>query len=178
MLADSPKTAQIALSAATIAGFRESGISGLYDSKDRETTPMVAIRGSSFRFDSIIGYLDDSRGEQQMSTMVSESYLRTLVKVANERFQINAERTERFRSALIKHTSSSISSSDAEEGAPEGFEPAALRAVRKRREGLARREALQSSTSNNVDLSGRVEDIDLNLLNIPDSNSIYDREDT
>ena len=32
--------------------------------------------------------------------MVSEPYLRTLVQVANERFETNAQRTERFRQAF------------------------------------------------------------------------------
>ena len=129
---------------------------------------MVAIRGSSFRFDSIIGYLYESNGQQQVVPMVTESYLRMLVKVANERFQVNEERTERFRAAFVKYASSSMPGSGSKATAP-GLEPAKLRAERKRREGLARREALQSSTSDSFDLDGHAEDIDLNLLEIEDT---------
>jgi tRNA wybutosine-synthesizing protein 3 len=52
--------------------------------------------------DSIIGYCDTNSATDHIVPMVSEDYLRTMVDVANQRFKVNRERTERFRNALLK----------------------------------------------------------------------------
>lgn len=93
--------AQKALSAALQAGLRESGINGVLDSGSHRATPMVAVRSSGLAFDCIIGHASLCE-EGKAVPMVSENYLRTLVAVANQRFEVNKERTKRFREALLK----------------------------------------------------------------------------
>ncbi|KAK4550887.1 hypothetical protein LTR36_000467 [Oleoguttula mirabilis] len=100
--------AQHAASAALQAGFRESGINGILDhAKDRQPpTPMVAVRSSGLAFDCIIGYQPSGDPEQcggDVQPMVSEDYLRTVMGIANQRFKVNAERTERFMQALLRN---------------------------------------------------------------------------
>jgi tRNA wybutosine-synthesizing protein 3 len=46
ILTDSLEAAQHAVSAALQAGFRESGMSGVLESKGQVATPMVAVRSS------------------------------------------------------------------------------------------------------------------------------------
>ncbi|KAK5115441.1 hypothetical protein LTR85_009901 [Meristemomyces frigidus] len=98
--------AQHAASAALQAGFRESGINGILDhAKDHQPpTPMVAVRSSGLAFDCIIGSAGSApeSADIAITPMVSEDYLRTVIAVANQRFQVNAERTGRFRQALLK----------------------------------------------------------------------------
>jgi len=53
-------------------------------------------------FDCIIGYQSPDASEESVRPMVTEQYLRTLVTVANQRFNTNAERRERFRENLLK----------------------------------------------------------------------------
>jgi len=62
---------------------------------------MVAVRSSGLAFDCIIGHASLCE-EGKAVPMVSENYLRTLVAVANQRFEVNKERTKRFREALLK----------------------------------------------------------------------------
>lgn len=67
--------------------------------------------------------------------MVSESYLRTLVQIANERFVVNSQRIERFRRALLRLD---VKVKESEDGGE--WEPADVRRERKRAEGLRRKE--------------------------------------
>lgn len=84
------------------AGFRESGISGVYPAGNKPTMPMVAVRTTGLGFDCIIAYQQiTASGEVSIVPMVSEDYLRVLVKIANERFKTNEQRKERFRQALL-----------------------------------------------------------------------------
>ena len=144
ILAASAEQAQAALSAAMTAGFRESGITGLIDSKARPTPPMVAVRSSGLGLDSIIGFhsADPSTTvHQRIVPMVSEAYLRTLIQVANERFRENADRKLRFRVALIERAGPPSSPRHGTGvAAGPGYETAAARRERKRQEGLERRE--------------------------------------
>lgn len=80
------------------ASFRESGISSITPQSDGSTTVMTAVRITGLAFDSVVGY-DDPRGK--LGTMVDEAYMNVLVELANERFAVNMERTERFRDALV-----------------------------------------------------------------------------
>ncbi len=62
---------------------------------------MVAVRSSGLAIDSVIGFSSSATGNEEVRPMVTESYLRTLLQVANERFEINTQRTERFRQAFL-----------------------------------------------------------------------------
>jgi tRNA wybutosine-synthesizing protein 3 len=132
--------AQAALHAAVQSGFRESGISGLLDSKSRPSTPMVAVRSSGLALDSVIGFKDpDSSvtGASCIQAMVSESYLRAIVKLANDRFTTNEERKLRFRAAWRQQTSLNPRSLTNETTGV--HESSAARKERLRMEGLERK---------------------------------------
>ena len=122
------------------AGFRESGAVSLGSSKSGEANPVVAIRSTGYSFDSIIGYQDN---EGRNISLVDGEHLRTLVCIANERFKINLERIARFRTQLLGSCQpASIS------GLPDSnWEDADVRKQRKRAEGLARQQALQTAKS-------------------------------
>ncbi|KAK3052061.1 hypothetical protein LTR09_006653 [Extremus antarcticus] len=110
ILTSSIEHAQLALTAATAAGFRESGVSSLMNTKGHPTPPMVAVRSSGLAFDATIGYMSEGR----VLPMVSEAYLHKQLRCANQHFQTNEERTARFRSNFLKATSSvCTSASDA-----------------------------------------------------------------
>lgn len=134
ILTASTADAQGALSAALNAGFRESGAVSLSAAKGAEATPMVAVRSTGYSFDSIVGYQDDAG---RNISLVNETYLRTLVAIANDRFKINTERIARFREALME----AFQPSDKPD-----WEDADARKRRKREEGLARQLAMQSSS--------------------------------
>jgi tRNA wybutosine-synthesizing protein 3 len=104
ILASSIAEAQLALTAATTAGFRESGISSLLDSKGHQTPPMVAVRSSGQAFDAVIGFVPGE--SDQVVPMVSEEYLRTCLKLANNRFRENEERKRRFQDNFLNLTTS------------------------------------------------------------------------
>lgn len=70
--------------------------------------------------------------------MVSETYLRTLVQIANERFVVNAERTERFRRSLL---GLDVKVKEGDGGGE--WEPAEVRRERKRAEGLRRKREVE-----------------------------------
>lgn len=113
------------------AGFRESGIHSITGS---DPNPIVAIRTMGLSFSSIIAYATPS---SEIKPMVPETYLRALVTIANSRFTVNTERTERFRRALLGLDVK------AKEGAEGEWEPADVRKERKRAEGLRRKEELE-----------------------------------
>jgi len=64
---------------------------------------MVAVRSSGLAFDCIIGCQASDSDGGSIEPMVSETYLRTLIGIANQRFKVNAERRERFRQALLRY---------------------------------------------------------------------------
>lgn len=121
------------------AGFRESGIHGI---TGHDPNPMVAIRTMGLSFSSIIAYASPS-GE--IKPMVPEPYLRTLVQIANERFVVNAERTERFRRALLRLD---VKVKEGEDGE---WEPADVRRERKRAEGLRRKREVELQRTSEVE---------------------------
>jgi tRNA wybutosine-synthesizing protein 3 len=140
-LTASTANAQLALTAALSAGFRESGAVSLGAAKNGETTPMVAVRSTGYSFDSIIGYQNN---DGDNIPLVDERYLQTLVAIANDRFRINTERIARFRKALMD----AFSPSAVGEGSKNpDWEDAEVRKQRKRDEGLARQRALQLEQS-------------------------------
>lgn len=141
-LAGSAESAQTMLGAGMAAGFRESGISGIVDSKGRPQIPMVAIRSSGLAMDCIIGFQSTS-SSQQVLPMVSEDYLRAMITVVNDRFQQNVQRKERFRTGLLMQLAGSIDPADdarSEYRRRGGFQTAAERKAEKRAEDMRKRE--------------------------------------
>lgn len=135
------------LTAALSAGFRESGAVSLAPSKNGDIHPIAAVRSTGYSFDSIIGYHSNS---SQNVALVDEEYLRTLVRIANERFQINTERIARFRTALLQQCNTHPTESSA--GTVSTWEDAEVRKARKKAEGLARQQALKAQAlSQNAD---------------------------
>ncbi|KAL1792595.1 hypothetical protein ACET3X_009102 [Alternaria dauci] len=145
VLSASMDHAQKVLTAALTAGFRESGAVSLGSQNTGEPNPMVAVRSAGYSFDSIIGYQD---GDGSNVALVDQRYLRTLVNIANERFKTNLDRISRFRQALLETYESKLSN-----GSKTNWEDADVRKRRKREEGLARQQALQSQKAKgNVDV--------------------------
>ncbi|KAF2810003.1 uncharacterized protein BDZ99DRAFT_387710 [Mytilinidion resinicola] len=139
LLTASFEHAQRVLSAANTAAFRESGAMG-FTSVQGETNPMVAVRSAGFSFDSIIGYQDSSGSNV---AFVGEDYLRMMVGLANERFQINSDRILRFRNALQgQYSHASTNDSAKSQHVREGYEDPHVRRQRKRQEGLIRQQGL------------------------------------
>lgn len=111
------KHARPVLAAASSAGFRESGLQSLrcldavgeHRRQAADVSPIVAVRSSGLFLESIIGYTycsDDgedagSPPSTMIHSLVTEEYLHLLVSIANERFTINSERIERFRTHLL-----------------------------------------------------------------------------
>ncbi|KAF2404280.1 hypothetical protein EJ06DRAFT_486924 [Trichodelitschia bisporula] len=133
LLATSLKDAQLVLSAALQAGFRESGAVSLASTPEGGCEPMVAIRSTGLALDAIVGY--QTAGGDIVS-IVSEAHLHTLVTVARERFGVNAQRIARFRTALLASYGGTGSPAMVWEDPEE-------RRRRKREEGLARQRALK-----------------------------------
>jgi tRNA wybutosine-synthesizing protein 3 len=135
-MAASLEDARNVLTAANMAGFRESGAMGLSSNKDGTITPMVAVRSNGLALDSVIGYVNT---EGEAICIVSEEHLRLLNNIATERFRVNTERITRFREGLLVayHLSKS------QEGEID-FEDAATRRARKRAEGLIRQEEMRA----------------------------------
>ncbi|KAF2737522.1 hypothetical protein EJ04DRAFT_541825 [Polyplosphaeria fusca] len=156
VLTASMEYAQRVLVAALSAGFRESGAIGLNGSKTGELNPMVAVRSTGYSFDAIIGY---QTGGGNNIALVDENHLRVLVGIANERFNINADRIARFQSALLEqHPVASVAAPGVDSNGS-NWEEAGARWQRKRKEGLARQHALAAqSTSKSVERSRHLVD--------------------
>ncbi|KAL2007534.1 hypothetical protein VTN00DRAFT_8972 [Thermoascus crustaceus] len=154
IMAATLKHAQPVLTAASSAGFRESGLQSLRcldDDNDDDTSPIiVAVRSSGLSLESIVGYCDgeDGNGEPIIRSLVTEEYLRMLVGIANERFEVNADRVERFQTKLMELFSVPQAAQSGSKGKgkgkvksrPAGWEDPEARRERKRAEGLRRKE--------------------------------------
>ena len=153
--------AQKVLSAALQSGFRESGAVGLGHSAEGSITPVVAVRSSGLGLDSIIGY-QDSNGSN--ISLVSESYLRNIACIINEKFRVNDERILRFEKALESYDQKKNASSD---------EDAETRRRRKREEGLRRQHELQSFKEVKRETSDpmRTHEDDSSFLNVDETYS-------
>ena len=137
------------LAAALNAGFRESGIQSLKTLTDPSAIPMLAIRTAGLGLSSLIGVYDSTSGEDAVRSLVSEEYLEILVGMANERFVANSERVERFERELFTGPWGLSGPRKME-----GWEDGDARRERKRKEGLAKKEAIRAKTedaSNGVD---------------------------
>ena len=103
---------------------------------------MIAVRSTGLAFDSVVGYLHDSGDytpTPPIFSSVGEPHLRSLVAIANTRFQENARRTKRFAEALGGMCEPGILL----EPKDRDWEDADIRRERKRAEGLERKQALQ-----------------------------------
>ena len=125
-MAASLKHAQSVLASAINAGFRESGVQSLKNLEDSNAFPMVAIRSSGLALSSLIGFMDDQIAPPTIITLVNGDYLRLLLEIANERFEANTKRIERFRRELLARTAAKVSQ----------WEDASARRERKKVEGL------------------------------------------
>ncbi|KAI0204229.1 methyltransferase TYW3-domain-containing protein [Astrocystis sublimbata] len=135
VLAASLEHAQLMLRAGLQAGFRESGAINLTSTTAEPVTPMVALRSMGLSFESLIGVQEDG----VTKCMVSDEYLRSLLDIANERFEENKKRIERFRTAVL--AASHPPSKKKEDGTE--WEDAQARRERKRAEGLRRKAELE-----------------------------------
>ncbi|KAI9732032.1 MAG: hypothetical protein M1818_007627 [Claussenomyces sp. TS43310] len=140
ILTASLQHAQTLLSAALQAGFRESGALNLTTSNSEPATPMVAVRSMGLGLESVIGRLLLDSG----ICVVPESFLRGLLSIANERFDENAQRIERFRHLLAESVSASRSKPIVKKSAEGGeWEDADARRARKRAEGLKKAQEMK-----------------------------------
>lgn len=149
--------AQPVLAAASHAGFRESGLQSLRclevlhsntpgqhpSSTDNAShSPIVAVRSAGLAFESVIGYCEDSNNNSEpvLRSLVTEEYLRMLIALANERFEVNKERVERFRSRLLDlcKTTPNPANRGTHRKKPSDWEDPQTRKDRKRLEGLKR----------------------------------------
>ncbi|KAL9090987.1 MAG: hypothetical protein Q9159_001613 [Coniocarpon cinnabarinum] len=140
VLAASTQSAQVILTAALQAGFRESGITGL-----NSACPMVAVRCQGLALASIIGVACSTATSTTGNIprpvpIVSESYLETLAKLGNDRFDRNAERVSRF-TLLVEQLKFGLG----QHGVQEKSEGVEARKMRKRTEGLRRQEELHNT---------------------------------
>ncbi|KAJ5699079.1 hypothetical protein N7462_001084 [Penicillium macrosclerotiorum] len=140
--------AQPVLAAASASGFRESGLQGLR-CLDSDTSPIVAVRSAGLSFESVIGYCDDNDDDQSteaptIHSLVTEEYLELLIAMSDERFAINIERKERFRTMLLASCSAEQHQGSTR-GKQSGWEDPVARRERKRAEGLMRKKLLESS---------------------------------
>lgn len=145
VLTASFEQAQIVLSAALQAGFRESGAINLTSSSKDPPTPIVAVRSMGLALESLIGFHAD---EKEMCS-VSEGTLRTLLEISNDRFQVNTARITRFRDLLTESMTTDSRPKRREDG--EEWEDAEVRKERKKAEGLRRKEILRATKDAVVD---------------------------
>ncbi|KAG4427182.1 hypothetical protein IFR05_017336 [Cadophora sp. M221] len=128
--------AQLVLSAALQAGFRESGALNLRPSSTEPATPMVGIRSMGLSLESVIGF--ESAGREVC--MVPEWQLKNLVEVSNQRFVQNGKRIERFRGLLREM--GEVREGRRGDGGGE-WEDKEARRERKRAEGLKKAEEMR-----------------------------------
>lgn len=111
-------------SAAMSCGFRESGIG---------TNNIVGIR-ISIKLDAPIGFLNEIN--QELTSFVSEDYLRIITKLSEDRFKENFKKLDALYKAIesLNTSQSPISEVETKEE----------RKIRKMKEGLARREGVRA----------------------------------
>lgn len=158
------------LSAASASGFRESGLQSLR-CLDAEggPSPIVAVRSAGLALESVIGYADDSDedvadNEPVIRSLVTEEYLQMLVAMSNERFSINTERKERFRSRMLDLCAAAQSRSAKTKGKAKGsadWEDPETRRERKRAEGLLRKRQLEEQKKQEKGQEVAKDDVDM-----------------
>ncbi|KAI0118186.1 methyltransferase TYW3-domain-containing protein [Nemania sp. FL0031] len=152
VLTASLEHAQLLLRSGLQAGFRESGAVNVMSTTTESATPIVAIRSMGLSFESLVGVQEDG----VVKCTVSDDYLRSLVRIANERFEENRKRIERFRTAVLEASYPSKKKDGTE------WEDAQARRERKRAEGLRRKAELQGQSWKGGD-SEEYQDVDLDF---------------
>jgi tRNA wybutosine-synthesizing protein 3 len=108
----------------------------------------------------VIGFFEDESNSEDVRSgssepvvrsLVTEEYLRMLVAMSNERFLVNSERKERFRTTLVSGCSAEDSDGPKPRGKarPLGWEDSETRKERMRAEGLRRKKMLESQATQN-----------------------------
>lgn len=125
------------LSAAINARFRESGVQSLKNLDDAEACPMVAVRTTGgLSMQSIIGFVTtDEQGVDQYKSILLDDQLRILFEAANARFDANKQMIANFQRCLksaLEIEITRVSKND-------HWEDPVTRKIRKRHEGLAKR---------------------------------------
>ncbi|KAA8643445.1 hypothetical protein EYZ11_008411 [Aspergillus tanneri] len=147
------------LSAASASGFRESGLQSLRCLEaDDGPSPIVAVRSAGLSMESVIGYCEENEDDDGLSitepvirSLVTEEYLQMLIAISNERFSINAERKERFRSSMLELCSSHTCGAKAKgKTKSSDREDPEKRRERKRAEGLMRKKLLEDQAKLHV----------------------------
>ena len=160
------------LSAASASGFRESGLQSLrcMDAEDGPS-PIVAVRSAGLSLESVIGYCeegtdDDNQADEEpiIRSLVTEEYLQMLVAMSNERFEVNTERKERFRSSMLDlcaagHPRGAKTKKGKAKGSADWEDPE-KRKERKRAEGLLRKKQLEEQKKKDEQVSTQ-EDVDM-----------------
>lgn len=118
---------------------------------------MVAVRTTGLAFDSVIGY---ENTDGKLLPMVTEAYMRILAQLGNERFTVNKERTERFRSALF-NAFKAPQTAQLSSG-PCAWEPIEQRRARMREEGLRRKAEAQKAAGTSTS-DGNSDSLELGL---------------
>ncbi|KAI0431794.1 methyltransferase TYW3-domain-containing protein [Xylaria sp. FL1042] len=152
VLTASLEHAQLLLRCGLQAGFRESGAINLTSTAGEATTPIVAVRSMGLSLESLIGIQEDGVAK----CTVSNDYLLSLLRIANERFEENRKRIERFRTTILE-ASKPPKKRDGTE-----WEDAQARRERKREEGLRRKAELQGQSQKERD-TGKSDDADLDF---------------
>ncbi|KAI8632646.1 methyltransferase TYW3-domain-containing protein [Xylariaceae sp. FL1651] len=154
VLTASLEHAQLLLRCGLQAGFRESGAINLTATLSEPVTPIVAIRSMGLAFESLIGVQTDGIAK----STVSEEYLHSLLRIANDRFKENRKRIQRFRDAVLDADHPPKKKDGSE------WEDAEARRERKRAEGLRRKAELQGQNQKGGEID-KAEDgvVDLGL---------------
>ena len=106
---------------------------------------MVAVRCQGLALDSIIGIAVPpadraTSDEPECISIVSKEHLRILVRIANERFDQNAQRIGRFHRLIVDLRERRLQTAGGGT-----WEDAEARRARKRAEGLSRQEQVQKA---------------------------------
>ncbi|PYH97678.1 DUF207 domain protein [Aspergillus ellipticus CBS 707.79] len=148
------------LSAASSSGFRESGLQSLrcLDAEDTDgPSPIVAVRSAGLSLESVVGYCEETNDDDEpiIRSLVTEEFLEMLVAISNERFSVNSERKERFRTNLLTLCSTSRAHGTKAKGKakPPGWEDPETRRERMRAEGLLKKKLGENQTKeDSIDL--------------------------
>lgn len=123
------------------AGFRESGALNLLaaggGAGSSVATPMVAVRSMGLGLEALVG----QQTADGRAALVAPAHLRTLLRLANERFGENVRRKERFRCAFQDRLAAVAGAVEGRKGRE--WEDPVARRERKRAEGVARKMEVQ-----------------------------------
>lgn len=149
-MAASLRHAKPLLSAAINSGFRESGIQSLKNLDDPKASPMVAVRTAGLGLQAIVASVveGDEERPSHLRQLVTKEYVTMLLRIANERFQANKQRIEKFRTGLKEVMA--LESEKAQHN--KEWERREARRDRKRQEGLKAQEAAKTGLVKHIEL--------------------------